>query len=330
MQDMESLRLEVLQKMQAELTSEQLGKLERVLDLCFYEYDITKKSRELTIHESPNEVMLKNFLGCKVLSGISKATIKTYNYILRAMLDDIGKPATEITTQDIRYHLAKWQMERGVSLTQLNNMRNVYSSFFKWLESEELIKSDPIKRIPKFKQEKADVKPFTEQELQKLYAACMSVRDRALLEFMYSTGARVSEISAMDLNDIDLRSGEAIIRHGKGNKRRTVYISEVALYWLIEYLNTRTDNNPAVWIGKQGRLTRSGIESLVRHLGKRAGVEHAHPHRFRHTLATNLIKRNAPVQVVQEILGHERIDTTLIYAELAEDESKNTHKKLIA
>lgn len=327
---MEELRRDILVNMRDSLTSEQLSKLETTLDLCFYDYEMTKKSREITIHESPNELILKNFLGTKIVAGASENTIKLYRLMLDRMLKDIGKNATEITTNEIRYHLAKWQVERGVSVTTLSNMRSIYNSFFSWMELEEYISKNPVKKISAYKIPKHTVKPYTEQELTRLFEACEAVRDRALLEFLYSTGARVSECADLDINDVDILKGEILIKKGKGNKERIAFLSEVASYWLQKYLNTRKDNNKALWIGRQGRLTKNGIEAVVRTIGAKAGVENARPHRFRHTLATNLIKRGAPAPIVQETLGHEKLNTTMGYVEIQKGESKHVHSKLIA
>lgn len=326
---MEELRSMILTRMYNELSTEQLQKLESTLDLCFYDFNIEKKSRELVVSEDGNEVMLKNFLGAKLLGGASKNTIKHYRHILETMLRDIGKPVKEINTNDLRYLLAKYQVENKSSNVYLNNLRTIYSSFFKWMEAEEYIPKNPVNRIPAFKTPKKHKEPFTDTEIEKLNNACDNVRDRALLEFLLSTGLRVSECADLNIEDIDFRRGELIVKRGKGDKERKGYISERAMYWLEKYLDQRTDNDNAVWVGKRGRLTKSGIEFLVTKIAEQAGVPNAHPHRFRHTLASKLVEREASLPVVQDILGHEGIDTTMVYVKVSKDDVKNTHKKLI-
>ena len=326
---MEKLRKQILENMYEDLDSDQLQKLELTLDYFFKDYQITEVSREITVYDNSNDVFVKNFLGTKKMSGLTEKTIKHYKDALRLMLNDIGKPIPEITTNDLRYHFAKWQIDRGVSAATLNNMRRVYSSFFTWLENEEYIDKSPMKRIENFKTPKKQVQPFTEKEMEQLYTACDSLRDLALLHFLYSSGARITECANTNINDIDLKRGEFIIHKGKGNKERKAYLSEVAMLWIGQYLDKRTDDNPALWVGKRGRLTVRGLEAIITRIGNKAGVENAHPHRFRHTLASDMVKRNAPVHLVQQILGHEALDTTMIYVAFANDEAKNAHKKLI-
>ena len=163
-----------------------------------------------------------------------------------------------------------------------------------------------------------------------MFSECADVRERALLEFLYSTGVKAEECRNVNLNDIDFYRGEVIIRSGKGSKERVTYLTEVATLWLKKYLETRSDNDIALFMGKRGRLSVRGIEVIVKRIAEKAGVEGAHPHRFRHTLASKMIERGAPVTVVKEILGHESLDTTMIYVTLNDEEIKNAHNKLIA
>lgn len=326
---MDELRSIILSKMVEKLTEEQMHDLEMVLDEVLYEYNIEPKSREVAVLDKSNEVILKNFLGCKAIEGCSKNTIKHYSETIQRMLDDIGKNICEITTDDIRHHLALWQVTRGVGNSTLNNMRKAYSSFFKWCSIEKVITENPMLRINAFKCPKKQVKPFTETEMEKLCDACKTSRERALVEFLYSTGCRVSECAALNIDDVDFKSNTVFIRYGKGNKERIGYISDKCMYWLNKYLIERTDNNSALWIGKRGKLSKNGIENIIHSLGKRA-VVYAHPHKFRHTLASDMAKRNAPVQVIQKILGHEDVSTTMIYVTVNNKEVETTHRKLVA
>lgn len=327
---MEDLRRTILQIMQEDLDEGELHKLELVLDMNFNDYNITKKSRELTVSQDPSYTIVNNFLGVKKLGGLSDRTIDHYRHTIKTLLDDVGKDVREITTNDLRQHLAKWQVERKVSTVTTNHMRRVYKSFFGWLYKEEYIPKDPTKRLESVKTPKRKVKPFTETELELMFSECSDVRERALLEFLYSTGVRAEECKNVNLNDIDFYRGEVIIRSGKGSKERTTYLTEVATLWLKKYLETRSDNDIALFMGKRGRLSVRGIEVIVKRIAEKAGVEGAHPHRFRHTLASKMIERGAPVTVVKEILGHESLDTTMIYVTLNDEEIKNAHNKLIA
>lgn len=326
---MEELRMVILQKMATKLDKEQLDMLATTLDVVLYDYTIEKKSTELTVIDKSNDILLKNFLGSKAIEGCSKRTIKHYGETIQRMLDDVGKNIWDITTDDIRHHLALWQVTRGVSNATLDNMRKAYSSFFKWLSIERYITDNPMLRINPFKHQKRQVKPFTEREMEQICSACDTYRDRALVEFLYSTGCRVSECSAIVLSDIDFKQGTVRIQHGKGDKERICYISDKCMYWLEKYLMTRTDTDVSLWHGKRGQLTKNGIEMIIRNLGRKAGV-YAHPHKFRHTLASDMAKRNAPVQIIQQILGHEDINTTMIYVSVDNKDVENAYRKLVA
>ena len=325
---MEELRRAILTYMVDDLTSEQLHRLEVALDYSFNDYDITKKSRDLAIYEDASLVILKNYLGSKLISGASENTIRKYRYMLMRLKDDLGVSFKDMTTGDIRQHLARWQVEKGASSSYLENMRKTYKGFFNWMETEGYIAVSPMRRINAIKTEKKQVEPFNEKELEKLFNACDNIRDRALLEFLYSTGVRASECIALNLDDIDINSGVVKVKQGKGKKDRNTYISEACSYYLELYLESRSDNEPALWVGRQGRLCVRSIQHIVERIGERAGVEGAHPHRFRHSIATDLVRRNAPITAVQTFLGHESINTTMGYVKVADEEVKNLHKKL--
>ena len=327
---MDKLRNDIIKKMRGTLNDEQIKTLGAVLDLVLYDYEVTEKSRELATTGATNWVILKNYLGTRAGEGLSATTLKAYKYEISRLFTEIDKPVTEITTNDIRYLLARYQVERNTSTKTLNNMRTYYNAFFKWLVQEEIITSNPIDRIKPIKAPKTHKKPFTEKEIERLLDACETTRDRAIIEFLYSTGCRASECINADLSDIDFRRNTFNIRNGKGNKDRTVFISERAMLWLERYISERKDADTALWIGRKGRLSRHGLGALVRRLGEKAGVQGAHPHKFRHTLASDMIKRDAPLQVVQQILGHESLDTTMEYVTIMDGEAERVYKKLIA
>lgn len=323
------IRTRVLQAMMDKLNDIQLEQLGEVLDIVLYDYHIEEKSHDLAIVDTQRDILLRNFLGSKAIEGCSKATLKHYGETIKRMLDDVNKNVTEITTDDIRHHLALWKVNRGVSNTTLDNMRKAYSSFFKWLTMEQYITNNPMLRINAFKTPKKQIQPFTERELELMCDKTASLRDRALIEFLYSTGCRVSEVVGMDISDVDFIKGTVIVRNAKGSKERTVYISDKCMYHLENYLNARTDQDIALFLGKRGRLSKAGIEYIIRNIGELANID-AHPHKFRHTVATDMIKRGAPVQVVQKYLGHESIDTTMIYVTMDNSEVERVHKSLIA
>ena len=325
----EKLRREILNVLTNEVNDNNIiVNFQNQLDIILYKYNISVKSTELAIIDNTNEIILKNFLGVKKLEGCSDSTIKHYNAILRILFNDINKNIPDIATNDIRYHLANYQNTNSISTRSLDNMRRIYSTFFKWCFDEKYIKENPMSRISKFKVQKKHINAFTESELETLFDACDNIRDRALLEFLYSTGCRVSECIDVNISDIDFKECTVLIKNGKGNKQRITYISDKCMFYLNKYLEDRNSNDIALWISKRGRLSKRGVEVIVKNIGDKVGID-AYPHKFRHTLATNLIKRNVPIQMIQKMLGHEDLSTSMIYIDIDNRDVKSAHNKYI-
>lgn len=325
----DKFRAEILTMLlDADLAYDTINKLQLKIDVLLHEYDISEKCTEIAVTTDTNDVIVKNFLGTKRLQGCSVNTIEYYRAILDILLTDINKNIPDIATNDMRYHLANYQMSRNISMRSLDNMRRVYNLFFRWCYEEHYIQEDPMARIPQFKVPKKHIQAFSELELETLFNACSNTRDRALLEFLYSTGVRVSECAAINIDDVNFKEGTVVIRHGKCNKDRTCYISDKCMYYLTQYLDTRNTSDTALWTGKRGRLTIRGMEDIVKTIGEAVGV-YAYPHKFRHTFATNLVKRGVPLQQVQQMLGHEDISTTTIYVDLDPSDIKNAHNRYI-
>ena len=247
------------------------------------------------------------------------------------MVDYINKRIPDITSFDLRFYLAMYKENRKISNRTLENMRKTLSSFFTWLHDEGLIPYNPAKSLAKIKYEKIVKKPFTAIDREKIKNACTSIRDLALTEFLYATGLRVSEVSSLNIDDIDFILREGIVI-GKGSKERRFYMSEVCSLYLKKYLQSRTDTNPALFVSTKApfnRLKKEGIEVSVRKIGTLAKVENVHPHRFRRTLATDLVKKNVPIQDVAEILGHSDLRTTQVYVSLDYATIKYNYNKAI-
>ena len=330
MSGVDELRNLILYQMKPILDDLQVQKLASTLDYLFCDYDITQKSRELSVVNDNNDVLLKNFLANKTISGASKKTVKHYLTILQIMLDDIGRNIEDIKTEDIRKHLAKWQIQKNAKAVTVNHMRSVYSSFFGWLENEEYISVNPMKRISPIKFVGKQVDPFTDVEVERLLNACETVRDNALLRFLLSTGVRAEECVAINISDIDFYKAEFIVREGKGGKSRKLYISDVTMMWLKKYIESRNDNNDALWTTKYGRMTIRGLQTIVSRIAEKAGVEKAHPHKFRHTFATDMAKKGVPVEIIQALLGHTNINTTMIYVKMNEEQIRSYFNRLVA
>lgn len=265
-----------------------------------------------------NEHYIRLFLDAKRVENLSKRTLAYYEQTLAKCLTYIGKPVRLIDANDIRRCFSWALTERKVTPTTVNNERRVLSSFFQWLENEDIIRKSPVKRTKALKEEKADKKPFSDEDVARMREACKSVRDKAIFELLLSSGMRVSELCGLDRDNMDMHERECEVL-GKGSKRRMCYFSAAAKLYLGQYLDTRTDQNPALFVGKarpHNRLSPSAIEKMMSDLGKRSDVANVHPHRFRRTFATNKLRRGMKLEEIQQLLGHTNIDTTLIYAKL--------------
>ena len=327
---MEELRQAVIQKMCEFLNEEQIEKLGNVLDVVLYNFEIKVKKEEIVVYDDSNTAKLKKFIATKRLEGLSEDTLMQYYRAVHNLFNEVGKPLEKINTDDIRYYLSMYQEKRKVRKVTLNNTRRYLSTFFNWCTDEDIISKNPMRRIKAIKQQKKIKEPFTDLEMEKIRNSADNTRNRALIEFLYTTGCRVSEVVDVDLNDIDFVHNSLIVT-GKGDKQREVYISDKAMYWLKIYINDRNNDNTALFIGKGNkRLKKAGIEAVVRKIGKIAGVEKVHPHRFRRTMATNLINKGMPVQEVQQILGHEKLDTTMIYCKVDKNNVQAGHRKYAA
>lgn len=321
---------EVINQLAPEFPEDKLIKIRDTLYIKLISYKLQKKKDELILFDNDNEIKLKKFIATKRLEGLSENTLVQYHRTITNLLDTLNKPINRITTDDIRFYLSVYHDERKVSKVTLNNMRRYFSSFFSWCCDEDIIDKNPMRRIKAIKQQKVIKEPFSDVEMEKIRESTESLRDRALIEFLYSTGCRVSEVVGLDKSNVDFIHNSVVV-NGKGNKQREVYISDTAMYWIEKYLHSREDDSPALFSGKRTpRIQKAGIEETLRRIGRKSGVENVHPHRFRRTVATNLINRGMPVQEVQQILGHSKLDTTMIYCKVDKKNIQASHRKFIA
>lgn len=288
-------------------------------------YDLTAATPAEGGHDE-SESMIRLFLDAKGVEGRSRQTISQYGYVLRGMRKGVGVPIDKITV----HHLRSWLMrekERGVSLRTLEGYRYVLSSFFGWLWREEILPKNPTVNLQPIKHQKMLRKPFSPEEIERLKEAAETTRDKTILAVLLSTGCRISEICQLDVLDIDL-AARAVTVLGKGNKERRVYLDDVAVMYLKRYFRERTDDSPALFTGKgSDRLTPCGVRYMLGQLEERSGVENVHPHRFRRTLATNLISHGMAIQEVAAILGHDKIDTTMTYVYIDQRAVENAYRK---
>ena len=313
----------ILSIMSATLDNEQLGILHAAL------VKVLAPEEQCSIRE--NDELLASFLAAKGVEGCSPKTIEYYQLVISMALEEIGKPLLRVTTSDLRSYLSSYQELRGSSAVTINNMRRVLSSFFSWLEDEGILLKSPMRRIKPIKTP-AKVKPtYTDEQVEKMREATSCIRDLAIIDLLTTTGIRVSELVGLNRSDFDIEKRECIVV-GKGNKERTVYFDDRAKMHLVAYFDTREDELPAAFISRSDhskRLGKDGVEKVIHVIGTRAGVEDAHPHKFRRTLATKAIGKGMPIEQVQHLLGHQRIDTTLHYAMVDEVNVKMSHRRFI-
>ena len=276
-----------------------------------------------------NNKLIEQFIQTKKLEGCSCQTLQSYKDNLKWLSHGMGKQFEKLTTKDIRIFLSNYQVVHQVKNGTLDNMRRIYSSFYNFLDDESYIMKNPIRKIHKIKEEKIIHSPFSDEEIVRIQDACKNIRETALIDFLVSSGVRVSELCALNKNDINLSAREGVV-FGKGAKERIIYFDARTKVHLTQYLQKRTDNNPALFVTQNepyDRLSKTGVEYIVGKIGMRSNVEKCHPHRFRRTLATRLIDRSVPIEQVQRILGHTKIDTTLIYAQVNQGNVKISHNK---
>lgn len=328
----ERLRQEILQKMRPELSDELLDKLGTILDIVLYKYKVDQDNHEMIVRDNTNDRILQQFLSTKLVEGNSKKTIGHYRLIIKMMIDYFGKSIKDISTADLRYYLARYQQDRDVNNNTLDGMRRVFSSFFAWLNDEGFIQRNPCRGLNKIKAEKTIQKPFSDEDREKLRCACKRERDLAIIEFLYSSGVRVSEMIGLNRENIRFLERETVVL-GKGAKERIVYLNASACLHLKAYLGTREDNNPALFASIKkpyGRLTVAAVEAILRGLGRKVGVKKVHPHRYRRTAATNALNRGMPLQEVSMMLGHAKVETTMIYCTVEQESVKHNHKKYLS
>ena len=276
--------------------------------------------------DSETEDLLRAFLAAKEVEGRSEQTIKRYEYICRRAIKQMSAPIREISVYHLRKYLAD-EKARGVADSTLDGNREVLSSMFGWLHKEGLLKTNPTANLGAIKVMKKVRKPYSQSDIESLKEHCKSARDKAIICLLMATGCRISEICNLDRDALDFQNKEITVL-GKGNKERTVFLDDVSIMVLTRYLSKRKDTESALFIGQRNeRLTPSGARKILKKIADKAGVENAHPHRFRRTLATNLIDHGMDIQNVAQILGHERLDTTMKYIYTDKGNLKNLYRR---
>lgn len=323
---------DVLNKMVAHLDNHQMLKLKDVLLECFAGVSLEiDKENERSNHVLTNAAKVNGFLSSKKVEGCSSKSLDYYKKTIDRMLISVGKDITRITTEDLRNYLADYHDVRRVSKVTIDNIRRILSSFFSWLEDEELIMKSPVRRIHKVKTDKLVKETYSDEMLEKMRDSCVNSRDLALIDLLASTGMRVGELVKLNKSDINYHERECVVL-GKGSKERLVYFDARTKIHLMHYLSERHDQNSALFVSLNAphyRLNIGGVEARLKKIGKAVTDERVYPHKFRRTLATAAIGKGMPIEQVQHLLGHQRIDTTLQYAMVNQINVKNAHRKYI-
>lgn len=321
---------EVMQGMLGCLNNVQLEKLQEVMEHALFHKQVSETEDEIDAALT-NEQLLDNFLAAKRIEGCSEKSLTYYRTTIETMTAKVEKNVREMVTDDLRTYLTDYQQEKNSSKVTVDNIRRILSSFFSWLEDEDYILKSPARRIHKVKAALTIKETYTDEALEKMRDSCEEPRDLALIDMLASTGMRVGELVLLNRDDINFEERECVV-FGKGSKERMVYFDARTKIHLQEYLNERTDDNSALFVSLRAphkRLQIGGVERRLREIGQKLDIPKVHPHKFRRTLATMAIDKGMPIEQLQQLLGHKRIDTTLQYAMVKQSNVKLAHRKYI-
>lgn len=324
----DNLIKDIIQEMLPFLNNAQGEKLRDVLQYTFAKYEI---NGNVTEDKEVEQNFVELFLSAKRIEGCSEKSLKYYQATIDKMLDELNKDVKRISTDDVRTYLIRYQERKKSSKVTIDNIRRILSSFFSWLEDEDYILKSPVRRIHKIKTRTNIKETYSDEALEMMRDNCKEVRDLAIIDMLASTGMRVGEMVLLNRNDIDFNERECIV-FGKGSKERVVYFDSRTKIHLQNYLESRKDNNPALFVSLKSpheRLKVGGVEVRLREFGKQLGLNKVHPHKFRRTLATMAIDKGMPIEQLQQLLGHRKIDTTLQYAMVKQSNVKIAHRKYI-
>lgn len=329
----ETIIKEIEQKLLRYLDNAQMEMLHRTLKSCLDNVTFIMQEDSIQdIFEYSNMELIDKFIASKEIEVCSKRTTQYYKSTLVMLENRTDIHFTHMTTDHLRTYLTDYQKINNCSKVSIDNIRRNLSSFFSWLEEENYILKSPMKRIHKIKTDKVIKETLSDEALECLRDSCDNLRDLAIIDLLASTGMRVGELVNINIEDIDFENRECVV-FGKGNKERPVYFDARTKIHLKNYLKSRTDDNPALFVSLDkpfNRLQISGVEIRLRNLGRRLGIHRVHPHKFRRTVATRAIDKGMPIEQVQSLLGHSQIDTTMHYAMVNQNNVKESHRKFVA
>lgn len=324
----QNLIKDIVQEMLPYLNNGQNAKLQEVLYNTFIRYEVVESKQQ---DNNSKRNYLELFLVAKRSEGCSDKSLKYYKSTIERMVNTIGKNVEHIDTDDIRNYLIKYQEQNKSSKVTIDNIRRILSSFFSWLEEEDYILKSPVRRIHKVRTGSTIKETYSDEVMELMRDNCSELRDLAIIDMLASTGIRVGEMVLLNRTDVDFNERECIV-FGKGSKARVVYFDARTKIHLQNYLKSRNDNNLALFVSLKAphnRLQIGGVEARLRRLGKLLGIHKVHPHKFRRTLATMAIDKGMPIEQLQQLLGHKKIDTTLQYAMVKQSNVKISHQRYI-
>ena len=329
----EKFKNELLLMLDNFVDNEVLKTIDSKLDLLLSNYDISLHKNEVVPYSYVTPETVKIYLVTKKIAGLSMKSLYLYNIVLSDFFNTVQKEQEKITANDIKVYLYKYQKEHNISNRTLDSKRTIICTYFAWLASEDYIPKNPAINITPIKYERKHKKPMSQIELEKIRLACKTKREKAIVEMLYSTGCRVSELEHLNISDVNFETKEVML-FGKGNKHRISYLNAKAEISLRNYLKERTDNDEALFVYNKkpySRLKKSGIELIIKNIVNRTnGVDvHVTPHVFRHTTATHSLNHGMNVVEVSKLLGHESIETTMQYISTSSESIKNNYQKYV-
>ena len=329
----EQLKNDVLMMLDNYVSVHDLREIEIKIEMILSNYEIEKRKTDIVPYTPKLPETVEIFIVSKKIAGLSEKTLYLYLIVLTDFFRTINKDPEKITANDIRIYLYQYQKDHGVSNRTLDGRRTIICSYFNWMASEEYICKNPAINIQPIKYERRHKRAMSQLDLEKVRLACRTKREKAIVEMLYSTGCRVTELERLNISDVNFETKEVTL-FGKGSKHRTSYLNAKAEVALKDYLNSRTDDNPALFVYDRkpyGRLKKAGIEFMIRKMMERtSGVTtHVTPHIFRHTTATTALDRGMSIVDVSRLLGHTRVETTMEYITANSDSVKNNHKNYV-
>lgn len=316
-----SLQNQVEKKLMTEVTADVMNRVLRIMADVLEGFDV----RETAMMDERDD-LLDCYIDAMQVQGRSEKTLARYRYVIERMMKAVNVPTRRITVYHLRNYLSQLK-EKGTQDSTMEGIRQVFSAYFNWLQRESLIDRNPTANLGAIKCARKQKKTFTDIDMEKLNRSCKCRRDRAIIAFLASTGCRVSEVTGLDRDAVDLDQLTCVV-HGKGNKERRVYLDGVTGMLLRAYLAERKDTDPALFVNRYNvRMNADGVREMLNRVAADAGVEHVHPHKFRRTLATNMARHGMAIQEVARILGHDKIDTTMRYVVLNDEDIRHQYMK---